>query len=148
MIIIIIYKTIISNNEFFNPFSPTILIGWANQNHYELLLQKDINNEDHLIELYILNDNYDKSDKKSINKSNINNQNSEIEDLDKISQNENLNIEYKKILTTFIKKDKSRYPPPKSNKYGDTRLEDIKNYLYRQVIILILKIIRNVGLNV
>lgn len=28
-----IYENIITNNESFDPFSPTILIGWIDQNH-------------------------------------------------------------------------------------------------------------------
>ena len=124
-----IYETIISYNESFNPFSPLILIGWVNQNHYEILFPKQLNNEDYPLEFYTLNDNFEKSPEKKINKHNIDIKNTGNIELENNKQKENLSEEYKKILTTFIKNDKSIYPPLKCSKYGDTKLEDIKNFL-------------------
>lgn len=124
-----IYGTIKSNNESFNPFSPLILIGWVNHNLYEILFPKQLNNEDYPVELYTLNDNFEKLHEKKLNKCNIDNQISDIKELENNPQKENISEEYKKILTTFIKNDKSIYPPLKCSKYGDTKLEDIKNFL-------------------
>ena len=45
-----IYETIKSNQDQYNPFLPTILIAWINNNHYELLLPKTINYENLPIE--------------------------------------------------------------------------------------------------
>ena len=39
-----------------NPFLPTILIAWVNQNHYELLLQKNMDLDDYPIEMKIIED--------------------------------------------------------------------------------------------
>ena len=42
----------ITKNDQFNPFYPIILIGWENQNHYELLLPKTLNENELPIEIH------------------------------------------------------------------------------------------------
>ena len=40
-----------------------------------------------------------------------------------------MNIKSKEYLTTFVKNDYSIYPSLKDTKYGETKLQDIYNYL-------------------
>ena len=42
---------------------------------------------------------------------------------------QNIKDIYKKELSTFVINNNSLYPPLSSSKNGDTRLEDIKNFL-------------------
>lgn len=44
---------IISDNEDFNPFNANIIIGWANGNHYELLLLNGLTNDEYPLEYQI-----------------------------------------------------------------------------------------------
>ena len=40
------FETIINHSDnYFNPFKPTILLGWVNNNHYVLLMTKNLNIE-------------------------------------------------------------------------------------------------------
>ena len=47
--------SLLTDNDTYNPFYPTILIAWINQNDYELLLPKNMNKEEYPAELYLLN---------------------------------------------------------------------------------------------
>ena len=49
------YETMITGNDKYNPFLPTILIGWANHNHYELLMALNMKEEEYPIGNYLLN---------------------------------------------------------------------------------------------
>lgn len=109
----------------------------ANFNHYELLLPKKLNINEYPVESYGLNyieklkenENYlNLSDKKTNN--NINNNKG---DSDKINEDSDLNNSleeiYKEELSNFVSNENSIYPALICCKHGNTRLEDIRNYL-------------------
>ena len=64
-------------------------------------------------------------------KKNINNENKQdIIKENKISAKfEDMNIKFKEYLTLYVKNDYSLYPSLKGSKYGETKLQDIYNYL-------------------
>jgi len=118
------YETMVTSNDIYNPFWPIILIGWVNHNHYELLLPVNMKEEEYSIEMYFLNNN-----KLNNIKNNINEINSKYICNNDLNQNDNLTDKLKLELKTFLKIDKSIYPPLKGSKHVETKLEDIKNFL-------------------
>lgn len=99
----------IAGNDKYNPFLPTILIGWANYNHYELLMPLNMKEEEYPIENFLLNNienskayeisknyNINKKDQSKLTKPIIN------DTIDK-NQSGNLYENYKTELTTCLK---------------------------------------------
>jgi len=127
------FETIINKyKEDINPFIPMILIGWVNNNLYVLLFPKNyeeenIGNNYNNLEISNKKDNLNKdlmkiliqNNKKSLVKK-------ENKELQKYSNND---INFKDILSNYVKNDKSKYPILKEYKYGETKLEDIYNFL-------------------
>ena len=139
------FETIKSPQNNFNPFIPILLIGWCNQNHYIYLSYKKKDNSD----------NQDNKIKFKTNSKNIgnNNPNTEIKSEEKIDKqfknsdesyiennkespnkrdNNKLILEnnkYKDYLSNFVKNNYSVYPKVNGTKNGETKLEDIFNYL-------------------
>ena len=136
------YETLISDNENFNPFITTIIIGWANDNHYELLMPIGLTIEEYPIEYKFSNNfwknnkiianrynsSYSNSDNKN-EKTNLLNNNIPDNSITSNRKNKNLAENYKEELTNFVKNPKSIYPIIRGNKYGETVLEDIYNFL-------------------
>jgi hypothetical protein len=128
------YETFLADNDTYNPFNPTILIAWISQNHYELLLPKNVDKEEYPAELYLLDNEFNLNsiiDNKANNLLPFNDNDKDIfnnKEKENVDINNSLRDKYKKELTSFIKNDKSIYRSIKSTKYGDTRLEDILNF--------------------
>lgn len=144
------YETIKSNRDIFNPFYPTILIAWVNSNHYELLMPHNLSEypiEKKITELNkfqstnnkekhnnykkkgnnILENNCNKHEYK-YNETIINKINNREKDKN-IKEDNILTEKYKKELTSFVKNNDSIYPIINGCKNGNTRLQDIYNYL-------------------
>ena len=163
------YETMISaqldfNN--YNPFIPTILIGWINSNHYELLFP--INNGTDLpceyintntninsnINVNVFNNNLSTINKIYLNQKDKNIVNISIKDKNIISNINKINIpenkankllennvnsndsknkanldKYEKELSNFVENKVSIYPKLNGCISGNTRLEDIYNFL-------------------
>ena len=118
------YETIISdqtNYNIYNPFLPILLIGWRNENHYELLMPKNLNVHEFPEEHVINNIN------EIYNNSNINiNTNKENK---KENDSNKLNSKYEYELKHYIENKDSIYPALKGCLSASTKLEDIFNYL-------------------
>lgn len=130
------YETKISAQEDYNqinPFLPILLIGWINENHYELLIPKNIKNFKYHIEYNIKKnslmghkDPKDSNNKILSTKEDINEENnSKLENTSKIWHID----KYKYELIHYIENKDSIYPEIKRCINGKKRLEDIYNYL-------------------
>ena len=93
------FESIYSNYEKYNPFWLIILLGWINNNHFELLLPYNLSKEEYPIEFKIL-DNKIKISDKNKNKNNIYDNNKYG------SEQENKNVKQKKHNK---KKEKNLY---------------------------------------
>jgi len=118
-------------------------LGWVNNNHYVLLLQKNTNLELTPIEFRNnLNKNSEKNKKEKLLKNNkISNLDNNKEDSNinediskKKKDNDQLNIQFKNYLSNYVKNDSSDFPVIKGVKNGETRLQDIYNYLESEII--------------
>ena len=142
------FETIINKyDDIINPFSPIILLGWVNNNHYVLLVPKNfqINNVDNNIRNNNINTFKKGDNKNTINSKknktiskNLKKESSEFAD-DSSKNNEKngnyieMNIKFKKFLTTYVNNEKSIYPEIKGTKSGETKLQDIYNYLQSEI---------------
>ena len=147
------FETIINKyNDSINPFAPIILIGWVNNNHYVLLVPKNF--QLNKIDCIKTNNNIDsskKGDNKKITNSNNNinkskNSNKESSNLivdtskinkDKIEKEDSkyidMNVKFKKFLTSYVINESSIYPEIKGTICGKTKLQDIYNFLQSEI---------------
>ena len=125
------FETIINQyDDYINPFSPIILIGWINNNHYVLLVPKNyqtnnfnFKNTKNNIKNFKKGDNQTKTDAKNNNNTKSNKSKIESANLvdnttktnkDKIEEKDaqyiDMNKKFKKFLTTFVINESSQYP--------------------------------------
>ena len=112
------YETMVTINDIYNQFWPTILNRWVNHNHYKLLSPVNMKEEEYPIEKYLLKNNKLNISLPPKNNNFINTNTKENNSAynDKNDQNkiDNLSEKFKIELTTFLK--------------NDTKLENIKNF--------------------
>ena len=145
------FETIINKyTNYINPFASIILIGWVNNNHYVLLFPKKISQKV-IKNNSIITNNLSSSQKgvKQINK--INNQKKKsksIESKDEqpmietgsseiikdLKVNQDINIKFKEFLTNYVRNEFSIYPDIKVTKCGETKLQDIYNFLHSEIL--------------
>jgi hypothetical protein len=129
-------------NSKLNPFIPTILIGWVNSNHFVLIIPKTITSKEIPVELNIITINkkninkvYCKIEEETIINNNIEQNNKEdILDNNKLSINnrkdiKSMDIKIKEFLSNYVKNEISIYPKLNAMSNGDTKLENIYNFL-------------------
>ena len=152
------YETLIVESEDYNPFYPLILLGWAGDTHYELLLPLGLSKEEYPIEVtkninltknidtnlvngknnnFIVTNKYsNKDNNKKLKNEKINTNNGELnkkklvynKNETKLDLDEEIESKYEEALKNFLINENSIYPKIEVCKNGETRLEDIFNF--------------------
>ena len=120
-------------------------MGWVNNNHYVLLMPRNLNIEltplEYRNKIYNISDNNknaQNSNKNSISSVLVDNCNSNNEfdnenSREKINKNE-LNKQFENYLKYYAKNEFSDFPIIKGVTNGETRLQDIYNFLESEII--------------